>query len=267
VLPRLARKPPAVCPGCALAAQPESASHAQAAQARRTQIGQAFSVTVPANGSIDVPLRMPQAGRASVMLMTHAGITATLIDPSGATVQSSPAFGESARDGQRGFPVMAPAVGTWQLRLTSAHTESVPAAGLVYLAGAPLHLDLRVLAPGAQQRLTVQATLKDGAAAMRGGRISASMFVLDGDSEQLHSIELLDDGTHGDGAADDGVFGAYVARPGSGMFAIMATAQLNGIERSTSAVFTPETAFDGPGDGGDPTPPNSHRVFVPVVIR
>ncbi|MBN2711050.1 MAG: VWA domain-containing protein, partial [Planctomycetes bacterium] len=123
----------------------------------------------------------------------------------------SPA-GESLDDGEKVSSVhdktyqmsqvIAPASGKWSVKLGGASRENpyeltVTADTDLFLDLFPPQLDGRKLAVG--------ATIAAGKTPLSGGRVR--LF----DSKGVPLVELMDDGTHGDGKADDGVFsGSFV---------------------------------------------------------
>jgi len=51
-------------------------------------------------------------------------------------------------------------------------------------------------------------------------------------------IELVDDGQHGDGAASDGVYGAFVIGLSDGSYSVLATAEIDRLTRTAATGFT-----------------------------
>lgn len=89
------------------------------------------------------------------------------------------------------------------------------AAGMLVVAGEPESTLTMTTVAGplsrmAGQPVTLRATLHDGVEPVAGSRVIANLAPADAASAGM-DVELFDDGTHGDGAKNDGVYAATVA--------------------------------------------------------
>ncbi len=76
--------------------------------------------------------------------------------------------------------------------------------------------------PGANGTITLQAKLSENGSPVLNARITAEIV------GQTNEITFFDDGKHGDAAANDGIYGAMVGKPGKGEYYIEARAETGG---------------------------------------
>jgi hypothetical protein len=181
---------------------------------------------------------LPATGNGGMIIlllpMTSGGGTdrgmATLHTPTGdalnATDRGSSARGlqRFAVDAAEGLGITVPsgdqevihventAAGLYTLRDIRMPSD---AAGMLVVAGEPeSNLTMTTVAGPmsrmAGQPLTLRATLNDGTDAVVGSHVTATLAPADGATVAM-DVELFDDGAHGDGAKNDGVYAATVA--------------------------------------------------------
>ena len=181
----------------------------------------------------------------------------TLVDPTGKVITPSdtvdPAI-DYVRDGTgiEGYKIATPSPGLWQLR---TQPLSVPDSAYYSIMSSVVSLAslgcfLNQVEPNPDVPVTIRADFTNGGSPILGAEIHADVWKPDSSSTTL---ELFDDGTHGDSVADDGnyanVFGETQLE---GLYTVIITAQADSLDpaslkRQTTALFTahrsPDLAF------------------------
>jgi pimeloyl-ACP methyl ester carboxylesterase len=217
----------------------------------QAQLTQVFSQTIAPGGSLELPIAMPQAERAAVMLIAAEGVTATLRDPAGTTVATS-AAGPEARAWLRSLVAEQPAPGAWTLRLESGEATTTQALVALQVAGAELVAEAGAGEPDGEGRVPLTLRLSDGGAPVRGASVTATIVGTAGEPAEL---TLHDDGAHGDGAAGDGLYGAATDPLADGSYAAVLSARSGEQTRVSVVALTRGT------------PAGAHTLFLPLARR
>jgi hypothetical protein len=225
---------------------------APAEAAPEAQLTQVLSQTVAPGGSLELPLLLPRAEQAAVLVIATEGVTATLLNPSGAIVATSAAHSPASRAWLRSLSAGQIAEGTWTLRLESQETAAAPVIAAVQVAGPALAAQAAAGEPDAEKRVPLTLRLSDGGAPVRGATVTASVVGTGGERSEL---TLHDDGQHGDGAAGDGLYGGVTAPLTGGSYAAVMSA------RSGEQVRTAVMAFTAGAPAG------AYSLFLPLVRR
>lgn len=196
------------------------------------QTGVATTVTVPASGSVDVPVPVGAASALSVGTTAPTGVSSALIAPGGAIVDTVSAGTDAARSPMRFQRATAPAAGGWTLRLSQAGGSAMKAAVAAAFEGSPL-----VLAAD-RDGGRVTATLRDGGRGVAGATVTADLRSAD---HATRALTLRDDGA--------GAYSATTDLPAGEWFGTVHAVSSQG-ER-----FVDLAAGAEPGDPGDPSDP------------
>lgn len=187
-----------------------------------------------------------------------------LRDPVGALVDNSyPGATIVDVADHRVFKIQAPMAGEWEVRL-----EGTSTLGYILMTSAvsPVSLELLARAPlstaGTGHIVPILAVLHDRTSAIAGAQVEAN--IQDSLGSTTH-LMLYDDGQHGDGQADDGVYGNRFTRannapchtdPELGLdticdnaYQVYAVATMDEIRREAQTSFAIKAAEDGDGDG------------------
>ncbi len=145
------------------------------------------------------------------------------IDPDGnyfTTSVNSPLMKYSSTSDTGYYEISAPTIGTWAFGVIGADgltgTENYTAYAL---ATSPLSADMSFSATvnGVNQKVGVSLTVKNGDTAVIGATAHADILRPDGTTETL---DLYDDGKHGDGAANDGVYANFTKQTAGGVYKV-----------------------------------------------
>lgn len=230
----------------------QAATMAAAAPAH-LQFSQFAQQSVAAGTTLDLPLAVPQTRTLGIVLLTATSITATLIDPTGRSVDTIPAHSARAMHEWRNFTVQQPAVGRWTLRLRNEGATSTPALVAVMTDGDALRAEGHASAPDATGRVTLNVTVSAAGQPVSGA--SAQVILAQG-AGSIMTVPLFDDGKHSDGVAGDGVFGAHTPPLTGDLQGAIVHVEAKG--QSRSVVLE---------EGGDTPPDASNRVFLPLAQR
>ena len=159
--------------------------------------------------------------------------------------------------------VKAPKPGVWKLELAGESSEGY----ILLTSGAtPIVLDVLVRAPeyvpGRGAWVPILGVLHDRTQAIPGAVVEADVVGTDGTAAHLH---LYDDGQHGDGSADDGVYGNWFTRTNAApchydpetektqvcdnAYQVFVVATLKDIRREGQAGFAIQAGADQDKDG------------------
>jgi hypothetical protein len=227
------------------AAQPAAGDTPQAP----IQLAQTVNQTIAAGGSLEIPLTLSQASSMSIALIAAPGVSVVLRDGAGTQIATSAASDAAAATHLRGFTIPKPVAGTYSLQLTSKEPRATSVLVAVTVAGSSLVADVRASRPDKDGRIPLTAALKRNGVVQPGATVRATLIGGEGNS---HNVAFADDGQHGDRAANDGVFGAFVTSADAAPLTTVVHMQANSEERSVVVVAAPAM---------------STRVFLPVLLR
>lgn len=237
-----------------LAADPE-----RDIQFTRVQAG-----TVRPGGSIELPVPAEPGPHALFAVIGPTDqIRVSLIAPDGRTIgpdTADPSVTYSAAPAGvlplTTYKVDQAAVGSWRVMieaLAGAHTGGVDVAAMGVVGDA---LQLELLAHSGRGSvgapLVIRARLGAGGAPPAVGQITATLIAPD---EGRQPIILRDDGTQGDGAAGDGIYGYRFSPSQAGLYAatLNAAATVNRVSLERSAMWAAEVEGE-------------ERIYLPVLM-
>ena len=150
------------------------------------------------------------------------------IDPDGNTFTTSvnsPLMKYSSMDDESYYEISAPTIGTWAFGVIGADGLSGTENYTAYaLAMSPISADLSVsnTVNGVNQKVTVSLTVKNDETPITGATAHADILRPDGTTETL---DLYDDGKHGDGVANDGVYANFTKQTAGGVYKVTGVAE------------------------------------------
>lgn len=177
-----------------------------------------WTITLPATSLAHFTLLSTDA---HVVLIDPNATTITVADTSAA---AGIAFYTSSRPGFEGFEITAPQPGTWTLRAdASAAAAAQRVVGIVEYAAASA-VQLSILStpvhPGDDLQIRAQVTSGDTLTT----DVAWTCSILQPD-QSTASLQLYDDGAHGDSLANDGIYGNGISPSvGAGQYVFTATA-------------------------------------------
>lgn len=198
-----------------------------------------------------------EGGRTAVTLhWSDGGLGLTLVNPNGRVIDpqtavSDPTIRYGKFDGGLGllatYVLQAPLPGTWHYRIVAEDGGETAVYRLVRLSATPLVVSSSVpqWLPASSMVPIVATVRYDDSQPVLGSTVVAEVARPDGGRQ---SLVLLDDGKHGDGAANDGVYGGDFGPAAGGSYGVLLRAQGSfadkPYQRTTTAVFTiaPATA-------------------------
>jgi len=185
---------------------------------------------------IEVPVR--DGSSAGVVLVAAPAVSATLKDASGAIVGESKGGMEAMKEIFRTIAVEKQVTnGVWKLKLENLGNE----AATVFVAGitnngAASGFTVEAGKPTASGSVPLIAKLTENNAPVLNAKITGNLV------EQNVEVRFYDDGKHGDGAANDGVYGAAIEKLSKGEYFVEAKAEANNQTRNALAVIKIGTA-------------------------
>jgi CSLREA domain-containing protein len=207
VLPHLAQPPgsPASVVASRTIASEASAGAAPAVDPPppSPQILLPVSASLTAGASTDINIPVTDGTAIGVTLLASPDVTSILRDPTSSDVSTITAGSDEASAGLRTMYAASPVAGTWTLHLENTGGSDVTLGGSAWVQGSALDLEVYTGTPGSDGATLVTASFTDSGVAVTGATVSGT---LTGSGGTLGPLTLFDDGAHGDGAADDGVY-------------------------------------------------------------
>lgn len=191
-------------------------------------------VEMAANQTKEIEITVNDADYAGVVVVATPSVTATLIDANGAVAGKSSGGMEAVKQMFRTIAVdRKVSKGVWKLKLEniSAQPTTVFAAGF---AGSNSNSTFTIEAgkPNAAGTVPLMAKITANNAPVLNAKITANI------TGQNAKIEFFDDGKHGDGAPNDGIYGASVEKLSKGEYFVEAKAEANNITTNAVAMIT-----------------------------
>ena len=199
-----------------------------------------FDVPVDQLSEVTFSLDYPSGGPTFTLVQPDS-VVITPTAPGTAIYES----GSESGVGHASYTIPNPNLGHWKLRVTGTNLDSgtgyalnASATGMLTLASTTTRVQLN-------SSCFIKAALDDSGSAVTGATVTADCLNPDSTST---AVTLLDDGLHGDEAANDGVYGGQLTSPTVGNYTALlkATGAYSGNDyaRLESASFTvsPATA-------------------------
>ncbi len=210
-------------------------------------------VQVPRGGRVEVEIPVPEAAHLGVTVIAPSFVGSALHDEAGAVVNEVRAHSSDAEQLYRNRHVNSPSTGMWHVALvnedTSSATTVIPVAAWVRDTPVTFDLDARWRpSSGGSKRnrragqIEVGVSLADHDDPLVGADLTAGIVGPAG--AEFIELDLVDDGEHGDGEANDGVYGGVTAALPAGGYSVGVEAEIGGASRFVSrllAVGGPES--------------------------
>jgi hypothetical protein len=196
----------------------------------------AKEVKLSANQSAEIGIPTTDASRASIVFLAAPYVSATLLDPAGNIVGQNSANSAESRLMFRTLAVgKVVARGTCRLKLESKEAAETTVLLAVFADPSPLAFSIAAGKPTATKQMPLEAWLTNNGSPVAGATVKAKVQSEDGKTLEL---TLLDDGAHGDGAANDGVYGAGLEMLAEGDYLVEAAAETSGRTLLAAAMLT-----------------------------
>lgn len=169
---------------------------------------------------IEIPVR--DGNYAGIILVAPVAVSASLIDASGEVVGESRAGRDAMKDLFRTISVKKQiTTGVWKLKLENLGTqpETIFVAG--FAGNISSEFTVETGKPNAAGAVLLIAKWTQNGAPVTNAKITATVV------GQNSRIEFYDDGKHGDGAANDGAYGATTEKLEKGDYSVEARAEAN----------------------------------------
>jgi pimeloyl-ACP methyl ester carboxylesterase len=196
----------------------------------------AKEVKLAANQTTEIEIQMKNGSRAAVVFAAPPDVSATLFDAAGKIIGVNESGSAEAKGMFRTISVEKTiAEGAWKLKLENKATTTANVILAAFADPNPLAFSIAAGKPNAAKQIPLEARLTDNGSPVAGARVVAKVQSETGKTLEL---TLLDDGAHGDAAANDGVYGASVENLAIGDYLIEAAAETNGQTRLAAATLT-----------------------------
>ncbi len=198
-------------------------------------------VSLPPKQSTEIEIPVAANANSGVTFAAPPTVSATLFDEKGAVVGKNLTGSAESKADFRGIPFQAKTGGVWKLKLenTGANEASAVVAAWTDTAASRAGFTIEAGKPNANGQIPLVAELRENNAPLASATVTAQ--ILD-ESGKTTEISLLDDGLHGDGAANDGIYGALTEKPLNGEHSVTAKAEISGQRFVAATSFTAGTA-------------------------
>ncbi|MBN1877296.1 MAG: right-handed parallel beta-helix repeat-containing protein, partial [Anaerolineae bacterium] len=221
------------------------------------------TVPLAANDNVVIPFSVGDGLTLTVSIAGPESVSVTLHAPSGDVPWSVATGTVQARQPFRAFSTVAPAAGEWQIVLENTVSEVITTFVAAEVAGSAAAFDLVVSAPDTQNRITFSTTLMDGGSPVAGATVTAELYGTDGG---IITLPLYDDGTHGDGVTNDGVYAALSTSLPLDDYQIMARAQTATRSLATTRITRIAEADLSLGQFATPDPATAGQPLTYTVV-
>ena len=201
------------------------------------QINAGKHLTLAAKQTAEIEIPVSSAGTSGVTIVAPPTVSATLVDEKGAIVGKNLAGTPEAGGDFRFIPIDRQMNAAWKLKLENTVAKEAEAIVSAWTNTNPSRVSFTLSAgkPNAAGKIPLQAKLTQNGAAVTNAVVSAKI------PDEAVSVTLVDDGKNGDGAANDGTYGALINKPASEEFVVVARADVNGETLQTAAASAPVT--------------------------
>jgi hypothetical protein len=183
--------------------------------------------------TLEMEIPTSKSKRGAIGFFAPSKISATLTDAGGELLGENTAQTAEAKAMFRYIVVDKPiAAGTWKLKLENTDEAESLAFIVPVFDTNPLALEFVEIQKQTDGSVKMQAMLTNNGIAVKGAIISVKI------NNQAPEIALADDGKHGDGQANDGVYGATTGKLAAGEHFIEARATANGLNATATTVLT-----------------------------
>ncbi len=222
---------------------PDSTPNTNAASTSPSQLQISFSTSalLTAGATINIVVPVDPTVSTTLSLYAPASVTSTLLDPTGQVVSTVSANTPEASQLFRSIavPISTSSSSTqnWTVRLTQTNTTAADATILLstQITNTATILSLDLGQPDQNRQVQLNATLTDSSSPVVGANAVAHLY---SNNNTSLDVALFDDGQHGDGTANNGVYGAITPILTPGDYVVTAEATTSGYMRSTSSGFS-----------------------------
>jgi pimeloyl-ACP methyl ester carboxylesterase len=187
----------------------------------------AKEVALPGRQSGEIEIPVSAFANSGVTFMASPAVSAVLINDKGAVVGKNLAGTAEAKSDFRSIPIENAATnGVWKLRLenTAAQETSVVVSAWTDTSANRVRFSIEAGKPNAAGQIPLVANLSENNAPVANASVKARILA---DDAKTSEIVLLDDGKSGDGAPNDGVYGALTEKLANGDYSVTAKAETN----------------------------------------
>ena len=210
--------------------QPQGAGVAAAQEPVSTLPAHTATVGGPLDtGTAEHQVPIDEASETFVSVLYSAGpeLTVELVAPSGERITPTTPGAEFEDDEVEGgrlavYRLATPEVGVWTVEVSGDTSTTYAIHAWPAESGVALTMELPDPSVSSGESVPVRATLTDGAAALTGAEVTATVQQPDGTTVQ---VGLVDDGTGADASAGDGVYSGDLVTSQVGMYAVSVQAE------------------------------------------
>jgi hypothetical protein len=189
-----------------------------------------------------------------------SNVSATVLDETGIIIAKNTAGTPESTADFRTIRIEKEMKAPWKLKLENTGAKEAGAIVSAWTETKTDSVQFTVAAGKATAtgQIPLQARLLDGASPIAGATVKVKLLADDKDPVEL---TLADDGAHGDGAANDGVYGTVTEKLPNGNYSLAARAENRGNVYLSAASFTVgQTATaTTPKTTAKPKPAAKHR--------
>lgn len=186
----------------------------------------AKEVVVRGKQTTEIEILVTANANSGVTFAASPQISVNLLDEKGAIVGKSLAGTPEAATDFRSLPIESQANGVWKLRLenTGTRENSVVISVWTDTSANRFRFSIEAGKPNANGQIPLTAKLSENNSPVSGASVKAQIIPDDG---KFFTLTLFDDGTHGDGAANDGIYGATTEKLADGTYSVTAKAEIS----------------------------------------
>ncbi len=184
-------------------------------------------VTLSAKQTTEIEFPVAANAVSGVTFAAPSTISATVYDENGAVVGKNSANSAESKADFRGIPIYSKTNAVWKLKLENTVASESSAVVAVWTDTSNSRVSFTVEAgkPNAAGQIPLTAKLAENNAPPLAANVKVQIVDENGKASELN---LFDDGKNGDGAAGDGVFGAFIEKLPGGEYSVTSKAETGG---------------------------------------
>ena len=206
--------------------------------AQNFQINAGKHLTLAPKQAAEIEIPVSSAGNSGITIVAPGAVSATLTDEKGAIVGKNLTGSVEANADFRFIAIEKPMNAAWKLKLENTGAKEAEAIVAAWTNTNPNQVSFTLSAgkPNAAGKIPLTAKLVQNGAGVSGAAVTAKIL------DEAGSVTLLDDGQNGDGAANDGVYGAVINKPTNEEFVVVAKTEVGGQALQTAAASSTPAA-------------------------
>ncbi|HEX2641111.1 MAG TPA: choice-of-anchor X domain-containing protein, partial [Pyrinomonadaceae bacterium] len=195
------------------------------------KVVQSRNLPLKAGESAEMPVSAAANAANGITFLASSNVTVSLVDGEGETVERVEAGSPESAEIFKSFDLSG-RTGNFTLRFENTGERDESAFAAVWTSTNALNLEFVELEKRSDGTVKLQAKLTNNGAPVKAASVTVKV-----DQQNTEAV-LFDDGKHGDGEANDGVYGGVTEKLADGDHLVQGKAAVNGMTASAATVLS-----------------------------